>query len=122
MKKRVNHYTDDFKLKVVQEYLNTDAGFMEVKAKYGLRSNKSIPDWMRKFGLKTPTQSQNELQNVMKEQIQKTALERDLELKVKKLEQELEHERLRTLALNKMIDIAERDLKIKIRKKSGAKQ
>ena len=27
MKKKVNHYTDDFKLKVVQEYLNTDAGF-----------------------------------------------------------------------------------------------
>ena len=58
----------------------------------------------------------------MKEQIQKTSLERDLELKIKKLEQELEHERLRTLALNTMIDIAERDLQIKIRKKSGAKQ
>ena len=122
MKKKVNHYTDDFKLKVVQEYLNTDAGFMEVKEKYGLRSNKSIPDWMRKFGLKTPAQSQNELHKAMKEQIQKTSLEQDLESKVKKLEQELEHERLRTLALNKMIDIAERDLKIKIRKKSGAKQ
>jgi transposase-like protein len=122
MKKKVNHYTDDFKLKVVQEYLNTDVGFMEVKEKYGLRSNKSIPDWMRKFGLKTLAQSQNELQKAMKEQIQKTSLERDLESKVKKLEQELEHERLRTLALNKIIDIAERDLKIKIRKKSGAKQ
>lgn len=122
MKKKVNHYTDEFKLKVVQEYLNTDAGFMEVKQKYGLRSNKSIPDWMRKFGLKTPAQSQNELQNAMKEQIQRTRLERELELKVKKLEQELEHERLRTLALNTMIDIAERDLKIKVRKNSGAKQ
>lgn len=122
MKKKVNHYTDEFKLKVVQEYLNTDAGFMEVKQKYGLRSNKSIPDWMRKFGLKTPSQGQNELQNAMKEQIQRTPLERELELKVKKLEKELEHERLRTLALNTMIDIAERDLKIKVRKNSGAKQ
>jgi len=122
MKKKVNHYTDEFKLKVVQEYLNTDAGFMEVKQKYGLRSNKSIPDWMRKFGLKTPVQGHNELQNAMKEQIQRTPLERELELKVKKLEKELEHERLRTLALNTMIDIAERDLKIKVRKNSGAKQ
>lgn len=122
MKKKVNHYTDEFKFKVVQEYLNTDAGFMEVKQKYGLKSNKSIPDWIRKFGLKTPVQSQNELQNAMKEQIQRTPLERELELKVKKLEQELEHERLRTRALNMMIDIAERDLKIKVRKNSGAKQ
>ena len=122
MKKKVNHYTDEFKLKVVQEYLNTDAGFMEVKQKYGLRSNKSIPDWMRKFGLKTPVQGQNELQNAMKEQIERTPLERELELKVKKLEQELERERLRTLALNTMIDIAERELKIKLRKNSGAKR
>jgi len=122
MKKKVNHYTDEFKLKVVQEYLNTDIGFMEVKQKYGLRSNKSIQDWMRKFGLKTPVQGQHELQNAMKEQIGRTPLERELELKVKKLEKELEHERLRTLALNTMIDIAERDLKIKVRKNSGAKQ
>ena len=122
MKKKVNHYTDEFKLKVVQEYLNTDIGFMEVKQKYGIRSNKSLQDWMRKFGQKTPAQNRNELQNAMKEQIGRTPLERELELKVKKLEKELEHERLRTLALNTMIDIAERDLKIKVRKNSGAKQ
>jgi len=29
MKKKVNHYTDEFKLMVVQEYLITNAGFME---------------------------------------------------------------------------------------------
>ena len=33
--KKVNHYTDDFELQVVQEYLNTDAGFIEVRKKYG---------------------------------------------------------------------------------------
>lgn len=38
MMKKVNHYTDDFKLQVVQVYLNTDAGFIEVRKKYGLRS------------------------------------------------------------------------------------
>ena len=122
MKRKVKPYPDEFKLKVVREYLNTDLGYEEIQQKYGLRSNDTISRWMRKFGLKTPAQSQNELQIAMKEQIQKTPLERELESKVKKLEQELEHERLRTLALNTIIDIAERDLKIKIRKKSGAKQ
>ena len=39
-----------------------------------------------------------------------------------KLEQQLDYEQLRTLALDTMIDIAERDLKIPIRKKSGAKR
>jgi len=122
MKKKLNHYTDEFKLEVLQEYLNSGASYSEIQHKYGIRSNSSISDWMRKFGLKTPAQGQNELQNAMKEQIGRTPLERELELKVKKLEKELEHERLRTLALNTMIDIAERDLKIKVRKNSGAKQ
>jgi hypothetical protein len=45
-----------------------------------------------------------------------------LENKVKELEKLLDYERLRTTALNTMIDIAERELKISIRKKSGAKQ
>lgn len=48
--------------------------------------------------------------------------DRSSELIIKKLEKELEHERLKNLALNTVIDIAEEDLKINIRKKSGAKQ
>jgi hypothetical protein len=52
----------------------------------------------------------------------KTPRERKLEAKVKELEKALEQERLRTLALNTMINIAERDLKISIRKKHGTKQ
>ena len=44
--KKVNHYMEDFKLQVVQEYLNTDAGFLEVRKKCGLRSvvlHETIP-------------------------------------------------------------------------------
>jgi len=58
----------------------------------------------------------------MVKQIEQTPYERELEAKVKKLEQQLDYEQLRTLALDTMIDIAERDLKISIRKKSGAKR
>jgi len=58
----------------------------------------------------------------MAKQIEKTSYERELEAKIKKLEQQLDYEQLRTLALDTMIDIAERDLKISIRKKSGAKR
>ncbi len=46
----------------------------------------------------------------------------ELEARIKELEQQLDQERLRSLCLDKMIDIAERDLNIVIRKKSGAKQ
>jgi hypothetical protein len=77
---------------------------------------------MRKFGLKAPSKQQMELQRTMSKQKEKTPYERELEAKVQKLEQQLEYEHLRTLALDTMIDIAERDLKIPIRKKSGAKR
>ncbi len=42
--------------------------------------------------------------------------------RVSELEKNLEYETMRGAVLDKMIDIAERDLKIPIRKKSGAKQ
>ena len=58
----------------------------------------------------------------MAKQKEKTPYERELEAKIAKLEQQLDYEQLRTLALDTMIDIAERDLKIPIRKKSGAKR
>ena len=45
-----------------------------------------------------------------------------LQQKIAALEKQLEWEKLRTEALNTMIDIAEKDLNISIRKKPGAQQ
>ena len=122
MKRRVNSYTDDFKLRVVQDYLMADATVSEIQEKYGIKSRSCISDWVRKFGLNKPTQRTIELHNAMKEQNGRSPREEELELENKQLKRELERERLRTLALNTMIDIAERDLKIRVRKNSGAKQ
>ncbi len=122
MKRKVNSYTDDFKLKVVQEYLMSDATVSEVQKKYGIKCRSCISDWVRKFGLHKPTEREIEFERAMKEQSQKTPREQELELENSQLKKELEKERLRTVVLNKMIDIAERDLKIKVRKNSGAKQ
>lgn len=122
MKRKVNSYTDDFKLKVVQEYLMSDATVSEVQKKYGIRCRSCISDWVRKFGLHKPTEREIEFEKAMKGQSQKTPREQELELENSQLKKELEKERLRTVVLNKMIDIAERDLKIKVRKNSGAKQ
>ena len=42
--------------------------------------------------------------------------------RIEELEEALEYEKLRSLAYSTMIDIAEEDFKIEIRKKDGAKQ
>ena len=52
----------------------------------------------------------------------KSPRELELEHKIRLLEEELDKEKLKTAALTTMIDIIERDLKIDVRKKHGAKQ
>ncbi len=122
MKRKVNHYTDEFRFQVIQEYLNTGISQTELRKKYSIGGNNCINYWMRKFGSREVTVEQLNLQQAMSKEEEKTPRERKLETKVKELEKALEQERLRTLALDTMINIAERDLKISIRKKSGTKQ
>lgn len=122
MKRKVNHFTDEFKLKVVQEYLQTDQSSKLIMEKYNIRGNQCIWNWMRKFGLSYPPEDQVKIASQMTKESNKTPQELELEQKLKILEKDLEHEKLRTRALNTMIDIAEKELKISIRKKSGAKQ
>jgi len=122
MKTKVNCFPDELKLKVVQEYMDTDVSQRELMQKFNIRGVNTIKKWMRKFDMQAPSQQEIELQRTMAKQKEKTPYERELEAKVAKLEQQLDYEQLRTLALDTMIEIAERDLKISIRKKSGAKR
>ena len=122
MKRKVNHFTDEIRFQVVQEYLNTGISQKQLQKKYSIGGNNCINNWMRKFGTSEVTVEQINLQQAMSKEEEKTPRERKLEAKVKELERALEQERLRTLALDTMINIAERDLKISIRKKSGTKQ
>ena len=56
-----------------------------------------------------------------KKQEKKDTVE-SLEAKLQELQAELDKEKLKNLALSTMIDVAEKELQIDIRKKSGAKQ
>jgi hypothetical protein len=94
----------------------------ELMKKYNFSGVGNIANWMRKFGFSNPSEEQIKLHQAMSKEIQRTTLEQELELRIKKLESELEREKFRTMALNTMIDIAERELKVDIRKKSGAKR
>ena len=122
MKRKVNRYTDEFKLKVVTEYLETDISQEALKKKYGFGGNNCIPNWIRKFGLNKPSDQEIKLREAMTKETKKSAREIELEAKVRELEKTLEFEQLRSHALDTLIDVAERDLKVDIRKKPGSKQ
>jgi len=122
MRRKVNHYTDDFKLKVVKEYLSTDLTADELKLKHGFGCNASLYRWISKFDIPKPDNDFFKNQGIMSKEVRKSKSELDLESRIKKLESELEYEKLRTEALSTMINIAEERFNIPIRKKSGTKR
>lgn len=122
MSRKVNKLSDDLQLQVVKEYLYHGATHTELKIKYNFTGCNNIYNWMRKFGLSKPSETDKKLHQFMAKEVQKTSAEEKLELKIKKLEEELKREQFKTLALNTMINIAERELKVDIRKKHGAKR
>ena len=122
MSRKVNKLSDDLQLQVVKEYLYHGATHTELKIKFNFTGCNNIYNWMRKFGLSKPSETDKKLHQFMAKEVQKTTAEEKLELKIKKLEEELKREQFKTLALNTMINIAERELKVDIRKKPGAKR
>ena len=47
-------FSDEFKIKIITEYLETDLTKREILDKYGIRSNSPIQKWMRKLGIIDP--------------------------------------------------------------------
>ena len=114
---KVNYYSDEFKKGVVDEVHKGILSKEEARRKYGIKGSSAVLNWIRKFeGNKF--QSMNPKAKATKSS---KSIE-ELEAENARLKQELDIEQLRNRALNVMIDIAEDQFKIPIRKKSGAKQ
>lgn len=113
---------------IVEEYLHTGCRKNEIWRKYtGRKEEKgNLLRWMRHLGYDIPPKwnklaSVNKM--VMPEKSQSSSQEQiELQERIKQLEKALVESELRATALDTMIDVAERDLKINIRKKSNTKQ
>lgn len=106
-------YSDAFKMMVVQEYeqgiLNKD----QLQLKYGIGGNSRVLYWCRKFGkLHYPKKGINIGRPMKDPQKQR----------IKELERQLAEEKLKVIAYEKLIEIAEREEGISILKKDAAKQ
>ena len=113
--KKINYYSDEFKKSVVKEVLAGHICKEEARTRYGIKGSSAVLNWIRKFESKENYKMKNE-QPIQKQDITQ------LEAENKRLREELDLERLRVLSLNVMIDLAEDQFKLPIRKKSGAKQ
>lgn len=121
MKSKHSHYSEEFKWQVVQEVLSGKFTKEEARKVYGIKSNCAILYWMRKFSGNDDYRAGGTfLGNTPL--MAKTKKEKALEDRIKQLEDTLQRERLRADLWQKMIETAEEELNIDIRKKYGAKR
>jgi transposase len=106
----------DLKFKIVREVLTGQLTAEEALVKYDVGDIRSIQQWCSKFSSEIDS-SKSETMCYMKEV---KSIGQDSQ--TKNLEGALKEFQLRILGLETMIDVAEKEFKIEIRKKHGTKQ
>ncbi|PIV17296.1 MAG: hypothetical protein COS42_05545 [Flavobacteriales bacterium CG03_land_8_20_14_0_80_35_15] len=99
---------------IIAEYLTGAISYRKLGDKYGI-DFRLIHSWVAKF------QGRPMRKKASKQLVKKEA-EKPLPTDVKQLQQALRKEKLHNQLLNAIIDIAEKQLKIDIRKKPGTKR
>ena len=117
--KKVNIRQDYEILQILREYCSTDISVNELVRKYSLGTSTQLIRWFRKFADPSITKSSEMKGKDIDTYRQRTET---LEQENARLRRALEHAELRAEALDIMIDIAEKEFKIPIRKKPRAKQ
>lgn len=118
-----NRYSKTFKIKVCEAYLQSNLTKREIWKKYtGYKEEHgSLLKWLRELGYEKHEQIPTFVTNMEKEHFQKQEPQTEgtsvLQQKIKLLEKQLEEEKLKSFAYSTMIDVAEKELNISIRKK-----
>ena len=118
LKEERMYFSDVLKRQIVQEVQSGTISKEEARRRYGIKGNSAILKWMRKFRYASDVDSETikmkskELPDDLKE----------LKCRVIELEKALEEAKLSSEFYSTMIDIAEKEFKIPIRKKSVTKQ
>lgn len=112
-------YSESFKWQVVQEVLQGRMTKEEARVAYGIKSNCSILYWMRRFSGNDQYRTVHTFGNSI-DKMADSKIQLELELKVKQLEEDLRLANLRADLWQKMVEVAEKNLKIDIKKKHGA--
>jgi transposase len=123
--KTIEIHSKAFKQKVVEEYLSGNGTQRELSRRYGIKSRSTIPRWIKELGY---SNMNNEIGRKHKlESISYTYMPsktvsanedpKELQKRIAELERQLQDEKLRTEAYQRMIEKTEKDLNISIRKK-----
>lgn len=116
-------YEESYKLEVVKYYYDHGEDRKATLQKYGI-DHSCLRDWLLRYQnsekvVTLLTQIEKEMAKKYKQLPKDTTA---AQAEYEKLQRELELEKLKSAALSQMIDLAEDEFKLPIRKKSGARQ
>lgn len=114
-----NRYPIDLKRKIAKEYLSGRASYGILAEENGLRDKSVVKEFVKWYRHQLSKESELVIDE---SKLTNTSIltEQELAERVKKLEKQLQQAELKAEMLETMIDIAENELGIDIRKKSGA--
>lgn len=113
VKRTQKDYTLAFKLSVIEEVEKGSLTYKQAQRKYGIQGRTTVLVWLRKLG---------NLDWSLLKSNQMSSKEKTPEQRIKELEAALELERQKNLLLTTVIDIAEKQYGLAIRKKPFPKQ
>ena len=111
-------FSREFKLQIISQIESGKLTKERARKVYQIKGKSAILNWMRKYAKpKTTFTEKSSIPMTGKDETTKELL-----LRIQQLERSLEDAELKAESYSKMIDIAERELKINIRKKYNTKQ
>lgn len=113
VKRSQRDYTLAFKLSVVEEVEKGSLTYKQAQRKYGIQGRSTVLVWLRKLG---------SLDWTLPKIHDLSSKEKTPEQRIKELEAALALEQQKTMLLNKIIDVAEKQYGMAIRKKPSPKQ
>ena len=117
-------FDEPFKRMVIEEYLSGKCSKMELLRKYNIHFKSAIQTWMRRLGYEDNHRRERiKFVGLPKTQVMPTKSDniQELQRKIAELERLLQDEKLRSEAYSRIIEKAEKELKIPIRKKPNTK-
>ena len=127
VEKRV--YTPDFQRMIAKAYYTSDKSMAVIGKEFKVTTT-CVFNWAQRyrkefsgeFAIRQETTTFSYVINAELPMKKPKLTPEQMEQRILELEHQLRHEQMRSTVLDKMIDLAEQELKISIRKKSGAKQ
>jgi len=115
-------YDEAFKRMVISEYRSGRWSMEQLRRRYGLAGKSCISEWISQMErLREPVEREVWPQPPpMSKNKKKESLE-DLRRRIRQLERQLDEEQLRSEAYSRLIDLAEQEHRIEIRKKANTK-